>query len=466
MFRGKYILQDLKEKYKPMSNERAIIVKKNMLDMNSFYETSKKNKYMNEKEIISSIYSFSLKRCIKKIKKLNLNILGFCEGFFNGDKKGGHLNFVCNYKEWVFICIWHKEESYSQDEDIWYTNEINYWQESKENYKKNGLFILYNPENLYTNEKIDTSIDLFGSMEKLKFVHLIELFNTSSDIYRNKYFDQRINILEKLQERGFEVVNMALEYSVHYSRAIFKIKIPIEFQCKSDTIVIMDKNSIINNYNYLFDHEYFFHLTREWDGSYDYFFSIYPNNYNYHFDFDIKCKIQDFTTQGYIDSIVKLDKIVFGCWGYLHDGNYFNNNNISSHIKKLLKPWKKLKKHDLSYSLNFTPYDTFYPINLSVTFDYFHTINWFSDLGSSYITRYSHKIVLNILHIQNTNHISVTTVHTISEHIILKQLKNFDIDKSSVNILLNNTAVHNFNWPILLQYIHSISSDFHDEYIL
>src|SRR3989338_5778532 len=98
MFRGKYILQDLKEKYKPMSNERAIIVKKNMLDMNSFYETSKKNKYMNEKEIISSIYSFSLKRCIKKIKKLNLNILGFCEGFFNGDKKGGHLNFVCNYK--------------------------------------------------------------------------------------------------------------------------------------------------------------------------------------------------------------------------------------------------------------------------------------------------------------------------------------------------------------------------------
>src|SRR3989338_6290004 len=100
MFRGKYILQDLKEKYKPMSNERAIIVKK--------------NKYMNEKEIISSIYSFSLKRCIKKIKKLNLNILGFCEGFFTGDKKGGHFNFVCNYKEWAFICIWHKEESYSQ----------------------------------------------------------------------------------------------------------------------------------------------------------------------------------------------------------------------------------------------------------------------------------------------------------------------------------------------------------------
>lgn len=452
MFDGKSVLKELKKKYKPFKTKK---ISETKFDVTKFFHDSKhlENDF-DRKLIISTIYDEILKNCLQKLDEFSFKIVAYHE-IMNKKctawKNNGHFNFVCKYKNWAFICKW------SGDPDI-----------------ENGIFSLRNPENLLNGEKLDFYCDLFfGNTSKSRFDLIIQVMDTSIIDFKTKYFYDKLNILKQMEQRGFIIEKIQEEIDISNPHIHYKVTIPKVFQCPSDKIWNKNdkqgyfdeqherENKAINS------HTYYFNIFKGWYDDIIYTFStcerMDANSYrdcfktieNYWSD------IKDFSVDGYINSILSLEKIIYNCYGYFENGQYYNGIDLQNYVNNLIKGLNGKYKISCYYK---KPKDSLL-IKFKVLMSINSTIWWYSEKGTNFLTDFHHNVILCLKYNLGDDWITITTIDKCNANTHVNgKLKSGDQDISNNEIINKTTKEDKFKWKDSLIYIENQCKNFLNQY--
>jgi hypothetical protein len=166
--------------------------------------------------------------------------------------------------------------------------------------------------------------------------------------------------------------------------------------------------------------------------------------------------VKEFTLQGYVDAILHLDKLVYNCYGFSENGQFYNGTHLVNSLSAIKNKIEDENQGRIRFSYKKPKGDRL--VNVKVQLAYQKHLWWYSDLGSAYLADFSHCVDFRVTYHEGHDSIITVTVH---ENCYYNshpngELKQNDVDMSEKVTLYEVKETKSFQkWNDLLSYLES-----------
>jgi hypothetical protein len=457
MFSGAAVLKDLQVKYGDRKRKRK--ENKTTFDRKQFLQ---ENKHINDeldRSLIGSKYCTDMiQKCLDSLDKLNFKIVAFWKrenkpGKGHCMKERDDFVFVCRYQDWAFTCGWGP-----CDIEV-------------------GIFALRDPVNIKTNESVEFYCDIFcNNTTEERLNRIIKMMETSHQEVLEEMYNQKIALLEQMKERGFGITKLQEKRSLTHPEIHYLVTVPENLQSKSDTVwqKKLDFKPFHEQYKRenenISAHRYYFNIFDGWWNNIVYTFSTKEdmdvNGYKVLRDVSSYWSdIKEFTVDGYVNALLRLDRIVHGCYGLLENGKYYNGTHLKKIVSNLNKSCPKNGSTSICARYESMPLSGSNVINSIVKFQTSKTFFWYSDMGTCYVSEFDHTINAEVVCLEADTEITVkVTENCTVKTSVNGKLKEGDVSQAGIEPFCEKSETKHFKWNELTNYINSQFEQFKLEY--